>query len=592
MRNIIIISLLACSVVGVSAKTPTRASEGSLLFSYCGDYSRGLGTATPGTTEKAAIEVPAELAEKWAGSKLTQVYIGFGLSADDEISLFIADDVKSDPVYTQDATVKPNGWNIITLDTPYEISGEPFVVGYSSYINSASERPIGIDDNKNDSPYSSWIEIDGTWMNYAKYFGNVCIKLLLEGDSLPMNEVTLNSASGPVLVQAGTPFSVTINVTNTGVADVESVNATYSLGEEAVNVPQVSFPDGPVLSQQSGDITLSGLVLEETGMSLPLEITVNMVNGEENESLSGISATIKIDCAEKCYQQNMVVEEYTGTWCGWCPRGIVGMAYMEENYGEKGFVGIAVHYGDQMFVESYAPLAYAHYSDPGYPCATANRGEVFDPSSDTLEEYYNAITSLFAPATISVEAFYNDAENTLTATAVSEYAFDWSDAPYSIAFVITEDNVGPYIQDNNFSGGQLGEYLEGWSDKSFSAITFFNEVARDITDLYGVAGSVPTTVAARTPYTFSKQLPLENVEDIKNCKVIAMIIDNMSGLIVNGVKTSISGTTGVGELAEDADGVIRVYNPQGLKVLETKDASALKNLPKGIYIINGKKTYL
>ena len=40
---------------------------------------------------------------------------------------------------------------------------------------------------------------------------------------------------------------------------------------------------------------------------------------------------------------------------------------------------------------------------------------------------------------------------------------------------------------------------------------------------------------------------------------------------------------------EPADGVYRVFNLQGLKVLETRDASALRDLPKGLFIINGKK---
>lgn len=42
-------------------------------------------------------------------------------------------------------------------------------------------------------------------------------------------------------------------------------------------------------------------------------------------------------------------------------------------------------------------------------------------------------------------------------------------------------------------------------------------------------------------------------------------------------------------VAEPQDGIYRVYNLQGVKVLETKDASLINNLGKGLYIINGKK---
>ena len=40
------------------------------------------------------------------------------------------------------------------------------------------------------------------------------------------------------------------------------------------------------------------------------------------------------------------------------------------------------------------------------------------------------------------------------------------------------------------------------------------------------------------------------------------------------------------------DGVYRVFNLQGVNVLNTKDASEVNTLPAGIYIVNGKKVYL
>lgn len=51
---------------------------------------------------------------------------------------------------------------------------------------------------------------------------------------------------------------------------------------------------------------------------------------------------------------------------------------------------------------------------------------------------------------------------------------------------------------------------------------------------------------------------------------------------------------GVEEISKDADfdGVYRVYNLQGVKIEETRQAENLKSLPKGIYIINGKKVAL
>lgn len=49
---------------------------------------------------------------------------------------------------------------------------------------------------------------------------------------------------------------------------------------------------------------------------------------------------------------------------------------------------------------------------------------------------------------------------------------------------------------------------------------------------------------------------------------------------------------GVESLVVPGDGVYRVYNLQGVKVMETEDAGALNSLAKGIYIVNGAKIVL
>lgn len=43
---------------------------------------------------------------------------------------------------------------------------------------------------------------------------------------------------------------------------------------------------------------------------------------------------------------------------------------------------------------------------------------------------------------------------------------------------------------------------------------------------------------------------------------------------------------------QPVDGIYRVYNLQGVNVMSTRDASQLNSLPKGIYVVNGKKTVI
>lgn len=47
--------------------------------------------------------------------------------------------------------------------------------------------------------------------------------------------------------------------------------------------------------------------------------------------------------------------------------------------------------------------------------------------------------------------------------------------------------------------------------------------------------------------------------------------------------------TGIGSIYDNADGRYRVYNLQGVLILDTDDYSAVERLPRGLYIVNGKK---
>lgn len=51
-------------------------------------------------------------------------------------------------------------------------------------------------------------------------------------------------------------------------------------------------------------------------------------------------------------------------------------------------------------------------------------------------------------------------------------------------------------------------------------------------------------------------------------------------------------TTGIDSINNMNDGIYRVYNLMGMKVLESKDASSIRNLNSGLYIVNGKKVFI
>ena len=73
----------------------------------------------------------------------------------------------------------------------------------------------------------------------------------------------------------------------------------------------------------------------------------------------------------------------------------------------------------------------------------------------------------------------------------------------------------------------------------------------------------------------------------KDCKVMSGGCNNTLGVfsyIFVGDEASVEG------LQADFNGKYTVYNMKGIKIMETEEVSRLSSLPKGLYIINGKKT--
>ncbi len=259
--------------------------------------------------------------------------------------------------------------------------------------------------------------------------------------------------------------------------------------------------------------------------------------------------------------RKIVVEEGTGMWCGFCPKGIVAMEEMHKKYPET-FIGIAVHYDDEMEVQGYAkPMAF-----PGYPSAFVNRTRVSDPPmvEATIDgkicytTLYGGLETVFLEAlaeTTHAEISLNvkTTEEKIDATVSTRFAIPVKDASYQIAIAVIENEVTEpyYYQENYFAGDNvlIGGY-ESMPDRIIGAT--FHEVARAIYDNYkGIPGSVPANCAAgeECVFEFTTDIP-ESVKNIDNVQIIAMLIDMNSGEIMNADIANAT-TTGIGNAMTD-----------------------------------------
>lgn len=574
------------------AQSRTATDDGYQLR-FCGDlYTWYRLTTKANATYKCYIEITPDIATNLAGNTLTDIsFCACIQSASTKPgNIFISENLEGDPVISQDVTIKngyKNGYaevQTVTLDTPYVIKeGVGFVFGYTVTKCSSSDYPLGADEGGS-SPFSGTSEVYDTkgdlltsvnlsndGHNLFLYANTIGEKKTIY-DVYAVNALSFGDFSLPVVSMFDGKIDVPAIINNIGSNPVTSVGFSYSLNG-AEEVSGTVDTEVPGETKAIVNIPVEGV---SSGKNNVVEIAVTSINGNEMT----IKNRLKFLAIEgEGYERKFVVEEGTGTWCGWCPRGIVGMEAMAEAHPEK-FIGIAVHSGDVMAVSSYNSFLSKYFS--GYPSCIVNRDPNYniDPSQENLEAAYELWISQPAPVDVDFVVTKTSLGFNVTVDASTVFAFDDANATYSLAFVIIEDGIKG-VQTNYYAGGSYGE-MGGWQNKGSEVAWTYLDTARDIFDVYGISKSIPTSVEKGVSYEYQRSLNMRNVKNIENTSVVALVLDKTSGTILNAKKVKYADYAdpkedGINDISADASAPVEYYNIQGVRM----DGD---NLPSGLYI--------
>lgn len=598
----------------------TRATENSLdsrMWGYCCMEYSWIGFKNNITDLRVASQYNENIVNLLAGKKVERLAVAAPVlqkSKSLDMTLFITYDLTADPVAEIDFNTKGSTLNRDgSITTKYEVvelpesftieAGKPFYVGYSTPTAKSGDYPISYDGIPYDGIGLVYTckENDYEWEDGTGELGSTCVYVGLDEPANDM--VRILQASIPGQIPDGGSLEAQVYFYNIGGNDVTSLTATTTIGEQESSSFTASKDTetlykpannqavaGDVPSHSEGLALVQAPVLT-TGV-LPVSITLDKINGNNNLwTPNDVIGSIIVLKEGTGYQRNVVIEEGTGTWCGWCVRGYVGMEYMAEKYTDGTYIGIAVHSGDAMESESYSPMVQNYFS--GFPSAVVNRSILIDPNADELETAYLNSVAMPAYAKIDVNVDAIDGSN-LKLTSSSEFALS---EPCLVAYVLKEDNVGPYSQSNYYAGGGSGA-MGGFENKGQSVRLRFNEVARDIFDAFGLEESLPADIEPGKEYTHSAEISLENVKDIEKGTLVAMIINQKDGSIVNAsqVKLNVTGVDGVKAEASSkvsaskglisvsgADNAV-VYTLDGRRVAEIAANSSVA-VNAGIYVV-------
>ena len=600
------------SAVIKSNRASITPTEGQLWWGYMTDSdlnsSTTIGVGQANTTFMAGIYVPAN--HSMVGSstiKAVRIYVSEGLGATmSNAGVWISKEKPANFAaadYSQSVASLSDGANDIELTTPYEVNNEGFYIGYT--VTSSNKYPImccGTEDAANAFLISVPGQMD--WDDLNGYgFGKLAFQILTEGATVNENSVDVAKENmGNVYGQVDGVAKINLPILNNGSNPLKSIDYTITTDGVVSDAFRFDLPS-PIGFRESATITLE--VPAEGSQSIKAKtLTITKANGVTNASNDN-KAQFTLYSLPELIDRNVVVEEFTGTGCGWCPRGLVGMEKLRNTFGDR-FVGIGIHQyntSDAMYIANYAPVSFS-----GAPSCRIDRGEQIDPyygSNNGICDDFSAEMEIPAMGALEVSGTFDEAFTKVNVTANAKPLFDDT---YSLEFALVADGLtgtgSAWNQANyytQYSASDLPADLSifgtgGTYGKSSITGWVFNDVAIASSYTSGVNQVAKQTLASGESAYFDYTLTLPTKTTLKNALqkdqiyVVAILLDS-KGNVVNAAKKKVAdytptaiqsvGNTNTAEAARYTLDGRQISAPQhGINIVKMNDGSVRKVMVK------------
>lgn len=508
----------------------------------------------------------------------------------------------------------------VKLPKPLTIGSDCAIVGYS-FDGKSSDTPVVLAGSSNeDGGFLFQFEDDGkrNFMSFAGIFG--------QSSTINVGMDVSDCEANDAAVQAGSESTTLINtaqqypfyITNNSAKPINQITYTITIDNEEGEVQTLDL-NSPIESMATASLPLKKS-FEDEGVHT-IELKVSKVNGNDNVN-KNTSASYSIIALEKAADRVSVVEEQTGTWCGWCPRGHVGLELLNKKLGDK-VITLAGHFsGDETTVDpmniyqltnnSTQAEAYADYGwvtmqlssmlgSGGFPGAMFDRLVAGDPyvginttkgKNGTYEFSADALVKTIqeqipSEADFSMTASWADNQQTaIKVDLTTTFNYDrFGEFPYGVAFVLSENGMtgkGATWKQTNYYSKLLG--AQGASDYnnpdmsawfkggSYVSTTYDNVVVQAWNPLGNAAivDKSKTDIVKGEGISFNTTLNVNSdlIQNYDNLTLSALLVNLRSYAVVNAAKVVLGKcAAGIEDVNSEANNnVVSRYNVNGMRI--------------------------
>lgn len=508
----------------------------------------------------------------------------------------------------------------VKLPTPFTIPADGALVGYS-YDGKSSDKSIvlaGISSEAAGCFFQYDYEGERNFESLSSIVGmSSSIQIGLDVSDCEANDATVR-ANPELTTLVNTKQQYPFYITNNSAKPITQL--TYSISVDGVNGAEKSLDlSSPIESMETASIPYT-TAFEDDGVHT-VELNISKVNGNTNINKHS-SAEYSIIALEKSADRVSVVEEQTGTWCGWCPRGHVALDLLNKQLGDK-VVTLAGHFANgesqvdpmniyQLDENSTQAEALADYGfvamqlssmlgGGGFPGAMFDRMVAADPyvganttkgKNGTYEYGATDLVNLLkegnpSEADFSMTASWADDKNTdIKVDLTTTFNYNrFGSFPYGVAFVLSENGMtgkGATWKQLNYYSKLAG--VNGASDfnnpdmaawfkaGSYVSTTYDNVVVQAWNPLGNAAivdKSVTDIVKGEAiPFSTTLKVNSDLIQNYNNLTLSALLVNLKSLAVVNAAKVVLGNcAAGIENVNSEANNnVVSRYNVNGMRI--------------------------
>ncbi len=291
----------------------------------------------------------------------------------------------------------------------------------------------------------------------------------------------------------------------------------------SVNKDSFWFDDNNVVFNVMDDLgnNLSGIVTYSTGtgyLTNPATFTSGGIHNvvaeyilPDNSTL--ISNAITLTAVESTHTTKVMVEDYTGTWCQYCPR----LAYALEQAvaANDNIIPVAIHDDNQMLFP-FASQMESAFGITGFPQGRVNRTIPWDESTSQPINLLNIRQNMGLAINSSIT------NNTISAEVKVHYDLKYENSNRIVVYLLENGLV--YPQTNYYNGDPSSPYYQ----QGNPIVDFVhNHTARTVfTSVFGdVIPSSDTDTGSTYVSNYTLSVPA-SVQNTANLEIVAFVVDS------------------------------------------------------------------